>query len=307
MGKIEIKKASTNKNPELVKQDIMKKEAAISMALKTTTGLKKLAAALANPVRKYLDYVAIFRKVVVTEVIPDGMIAYFDNDIEEWSGVKVGMDGNSRFVVVKAIRTIVPEFEITSNVKIPYRELRVRKYKVFDRAKQRLQQSLQIKEDLTGFALLHDAAEITNTEITVAGILTKNALALAFREVEKHRLLGVSVIMNPDAVSAIRRWDWDQVDEVARIEIRQTGYLGNLWGANFFVTNLIEPDNSGNSFAYVTASPQFLGWMPMRADTEIIPADRPDDLLLGFTGYELLGMIIHNARAVARVKFNVSI
>jgi len=295
----------TRRDPELVKVDLMRKEAAISLALKTHTGLAKLAAALANPVRKYLDYVPIIRRVYVTETIPDGAMMYFDNDILEWSGVITGKDGASEFIVCNAVRKIVPDFEIVTFPKIPYRELRVRKYKVFDRVKQRLQQSLGIREDLYGFSQLFTSAVLTNAQIVVAGPLTSAALALGFRGVERHRLLGVSVITNPDGISCIRRWQRTQIDEVARIEIRQTGYLGNLWGANFYVTNLIAPDANDISYLYITSAPQLLAWMPIRADAEIVPADRPDDVLLGFVGYELLGMIVHNSRAVVRIQFSL--
>ena len=61
------KKQNTTKDPELIKQELMRKEAAISLALRTHTGLAKLAAALANPVRKYLDYVPIYRRIAVTD------------------------------------------------------------------------------------------------------------------------------------------------------------------------------------------------------------------------------------------------
>lgn len=300
------KNTEKRRDPQFLKNQLRKKEAAITQALRTDTGIKRLAAALANPVRKYLDYVGIIRKIFVYETIADGNIPFFDNDIEEWSGVKIGADGASEYIICKALRTILEPYEIDSHPKIPYKELRVRKYKVFDRAKQRLQQSIAIKEDLLGFSLLHTSATLTNTEYIVAGPLTPPDLALAFREVERHRLLGAAVICNPDAISCVRRWNWTHIDEVARIEIRQRGYVGNLWGANFFVTNLITPDSDNNSYLYVTAPPQFLAWMPVLADSEIVPADQPDNLLLGFVGYDLLSMVVHNSRAVARVRFSLT-
>jgi len=304
--KVTANKISGRQTPEEAKREELKKEAAINLALQTRTGLDKIAAALANPVRKHLDYAPIGRGIAVTETIPDGAMMYYDNDIEEWSGALIGKDGASHYTVVNAVRTIVPDFQIVSHPKIPYRELKVRKYKVFDRIKQRLRQALAIKEDLYIFSLLHTAATQTNSEHTVAGPVDQDTIALVQREVEKWRLLGTSIITNPDGISCIRRWDRTNIDEVARIEIRQTGYLGNLWGANFYVTNLIEPNDSNQSYFYVTAAPEFVAWMPIRADAEIIPADQPGNLLLGFVGYELLGMVVHNSRAVGRGKFNLT-
>lgn len=302
---IRISKQATRKDPEALRQETMRKEATVSLALKSPFGLAKLASALVNPVRKYLDYVPIGRKTVVVEPIPDGFIPYFDADIEEFYGTKVGADGVSKMLICNAIRTVVDEFEVITKPKVPYKELRVRKYKVLDRVKERLKQGLGLREDNLWFSLFHTAGVATNTEQVITGKLTKDVLALAFKEVERHRLVVSSVILNPQAVSGIRRWQRTDIDEAARIEIRQRGYLGSLFGANFFVSNIINIDATNDTtFAYILAQPQFVGWMPIRADAEIIPADRPDDVLLGWVGYELLGMLVHNNRAVARIKFS---
>jgi len=294
------------KDAKTLYKEMLKKEAALNLAFKTETGLRKLAAALANPVRKHLDYVGIGRKLFVTEPYVDPGPMYYDADVEEFDAVKIARDGTTRMVVARATRTMLPEFEIVARVKIPFAEIRTRKYKVVDRAKQRLKQSFALREDLTIFSLVHDAAVLTNQEATLTGQLTKAGLAFAFWQVDKRRLIPQNVVLSPDAVYNIRLWEHDQIEETARIEIRRTGYLGVLWNANFMVSQLIKPDSEGNSYAYITSDPQFTGWYPIRADVEVIPADNPDLLLLGFVGYLQAGMILHNSWAVARVKFVAS-
>lgn len=291
-------------DPIAARTAMMAKSAAIESAFRTTGGTSKIAAALLNPVKKHLDYVAINRRIIVPEMIPEGAIAYYDSDIAEFSGVRVGRDGVSRKIICEAVRTTVEPFEIWAKPKVPYRELRTRKYKVLDRTKERLKQGMGIREDLILLALLHDAAVTTNTQYTTAGYLSKSILARATQEVEKHRLFAASLIINPQGISGIRRWDWQTIDELARTEIRRTGYIGNIWGANIFITNLITVDSLNRTFGYVTAAPQFLGWLPIYADSEVIPADLPDQGLLGFNGYDLLGMLVHNSFAVARVVFS---
>jgi len=297
-------KKTASKDPVALKNEEFRKQATVDLMLKSPIGLRKLAAVLTNPVRKHLDHVPIGRKLVVSENIPEGQIAYFDADILEFSGVKIAEDGTSRMIICKALRTQVEPFEIVVKPKVPFKELRIRKYKVFDRMKERLKQGLGIREDYLWFSLFHDAAVTTNTEIEVSTDVTKDAFALAYEQVDRHRLATTSVIISPEAVSGIRRWERDKIDEVARIEIRRTGYLGNLFGANFYVTNLITKDATTDiCYAYVLAAPEFLAWNPIYADAEVVPADRPDDNLLGLNGYELMGMVVHNSWAVARVKF----
>lgn len=290
-------------DPETVRRAMLKAESYLDVAFGTREGIARIASALTQPVRKYLDHVPFGRRVVVSEPIPTGQIAYFDADIEEFYATKVAEDGTTNMLVCSAVRTIVQPFELMVKPKVPFKEVKLRKYKVVERVKERLKQSLGLREDLLWLSLFSDASTATNSEIILTSTLTKDSLAMAFAEVEKHRLITASVIISPAGVSAIRRWQRDYIDEVARIEIRRTGFLGNLWGANFYVTNLLSSTSGATSYAYVLSSPQFLAWNPIWANAEVLPADRPDDGLLGFTGYELMGMIVHNSRAVARVRF----
>jgi hypothetical protein len=300
------KNEAVRKDPELIRTALMKKEATLNLLMQHPRGLDKIAAVLTNPVRKHLDYVSISRKVVVVEPIPEGQIAYYDADIEEFSGVKVAEDGSSRFIVTKAVRTQLEPYEIFAKAKVPFKELRIRKYKVFDRMKERIKQAMQIKEDLIWFGLFHTASTLSNTETQETDGLTKDGFANAFYEIEKHRLITQSVIMNPAAVRSIRKWQRDYVDEVARIEIRRTGYIGNLFGASFYVTNLIDVGAASTyyTYAYALAPQEFVAWYPIYADAEVVPADRGDDGLLGLTCYQLCGSIVHNSFGVSRIRFN---
>lgn len=295
--------ASRWQDPEIIKRAMLKTEAYLDVAFNSREGIARVASALTSPVRKYLDHVPFGRRVVVSEPIPTGQIAYFDADIEEFYATKVAEDGTTNMLICSAVRTIVQPFEMMVKPKVPFKEVKLRKYKVVERVKERLKQSLGLREDLLWLSLFSDASTAVNNQVVLTDSLSKDSLAMAFQEVEKWRLVTASVIISPAGVSAIRRWQRDYIDEVARIEIRRTGFLGNLWGANFYVTNLLSSTSGTTSYAYVLSSPQFLAWNPIWANAEVVPADRPDDGLLGFNGYQLMGMIVHNSKAVARVQF----
>lgn len=288
--------------------DMIRKEAALSLALRSERGLTKIAAALANPVKKHLDHVPVFRKFSVVEPIPDGMKIYFDSDIPEFVAVKVADNGTSLMLECAANRVDLDEIQFVTRPKVAYKELYIRKYKVLNRVKERLLQGLGLREDLTGFAMLHAAATVTNTEIDLtSNILTKHGLAKAMTEVEKHRLVVKNILMSPFGVQGIRRWQWQDLDETAREEVRKRGYLGSMWGADFYISDQVQYDTGTDiTYAYCMAEPDKLAWMPIRKDADVVAADRPDDLLLGFVGYELLAMIVHNAWAVSRIKFDAT-
>jgi len=52
---------------------------------------------------------------------------------------------------------------------------------------------------------------------------------------------------------------------------------------------------------WVIAEPEFTGVMPIRQDVNVIPADKPERLRLGWVVYEELGIAVVNPRAVSRI------
>jgi len=279
-------------------QRIAAKEAELRAALNSPSGLHKIAANLSSPVRQKLDYQGIIRKFAITEPWPDGMPMIYDNDVEEFTAVKVAKNGTTTTIEVEVTRTEIEPFEIVARPKIPYRELYSRLFQVMRRTKERLEQSMMLREDLLGLSLFESAYSTYYTAHTIATALTKAALAMVFAPIEANRLIVENILMSAYGVSGIRRWQYLDLDQIGMQEVRQTGYLGSIWGAKIFITDQID---AGTFF--VTAGPEFLMWIPIRKDFEAIPADDPDKLLLGFTGYELMGMTVINSRGVNKGVF----
>lgn len=286
---------------------LIRKEAALARALETESGLRKIAANMANPVRQKLDYKGIFRKFCVVEQMPDGVPLIFDRDLPQVPAVKVGKFGTSRIVEMTGSRTELEPFEIVARPKIPYSELYNRRYRALDRAKDRLIEGMELREDLIGFGLF-DSAFTAGSALgdgpvlqTTAGPLDRDPLAKTFTQLEKNRLVAAAVLMSPFGTQGIRRLDFQNLDQVGMQEVRETGYLGSIWGADFYVSDQVTAGT-----AYVLAPPKFLAWMPVRKDVDVIPADDPDHLRLGFVGYELIGLTVHNVYGVAKLTFSTT-
>lgn len=284
---------------------LIQKEAALARALETESGLRKIAANMANPVRRKLDYKGIFRKFAVVEQMPDGVPLIFDRDLPDVPAIKVGPFGSARIVEMRGQRVELTPFEIVARPKIPYSELYNRRYRALDRAKDRLIEGMELREDLIGFGLLDTASTLAVTGGPVvqltAGPLDRDPLAKAFTEVEKNRLIVAAVLMSPYGTQGIRRLDFQSLDQVGMQEVRETGYLGSIWGADFYVSDQVTAGS-----AFILTTPKFLAWMPIRKDVDVIPADDPDNLRLGFVGYELLGMAVHNKFGVGRLNFSTA-
>jgi hypothetical protein len=293
---------------------MMRKEAALARALGSENGLRKIAANMANPVRQRLDYKGIARKLGIVEQIPDGVPLLYDRDQPDVAAVYTGLNGNARITEMVGKRISLQAFQVISRAKIPYTELFERRYRALDRAKDRLIQGMELREDLIFFGLLDAAFAIGTVQPATAlfpnggpiaqstsGPLDRDYLAKGFTEVEKTRLVVQSVLMSPYGTQGIRRLDFQSLDQIGMQEVRETGYLGEYWGASFFVSDQITAGT-----AYILASPKMLAWFAIRKDVDVIPADDPDNVRLGFVGFWYGGMAVHNVYGVDTVTFDTT-
>lgn len=92
-----------------------------------------------------------------------------------------------------------------------------------------------------------------------------------------------------------------EVDPVTHRELLQTGLYAKIFGADIIVSKLVTP---GTVFA--CADPEFVGIMPVRQDIEVIPADEPKRLSLGWVVSEIIGLAVVNSRGVAVGRKSVS-
>lgn len=286
-----------------VRQESMRRLAyndrVLTRYMSTVGGLHKIAANMANPVRQRLDYKGIARKFAVVEEMEAAVPLVYDKDIPEVPAVKIGALGTKNLIDLTAERVEVEPFEIIARPKIPYRELYARRFRVLDRAKDRLIEGMELREDLLFFAALETAANVAtgNTpQNNGTQGFDRNGLANTFYQVERNRLMVGSVLMSATGTNGIRRWQWTTIDQTAMAEVRETGYLGNIWGADFYVS-----DQMLTNAAYALAQDKFLAWWPVRKDIDVIPADDPDNVRLGFVGYEYIGMTVHNALGVGKL------
>ena len=77
----------------------------------------------------------------------------------------------------------------------------------------------------------------------------------------------------------------------------QTGLVGHLWTLDILVSKVVP-----RGTIWVIAEPEFTGVIPIRQDVNVIPADKPERLRLGWVVYEELGVAVVNPRATARIK-----
>ena len=273
----------------------------ISRAIMSHDGKIALAQAMANPIRRNLDYQGIFRRALVVDPLPQGALPVYDRDIDV-AAVVISSNGTGPESRVFGDRVTVPEFEIYSNPTVRIAEVKRRRFNVIDRAVQKARQEIMAQEDANGFAALNAAAQAENTlqDIADGGMLRRDLVELK-QQVDRWDLVTTKFFMNINEFTDILNWSSGggavgvgDIDPVTHREILQTGLHAHIWGADLMVSKIVP---AGTVFA--CADPEFVGVMPVRQDIEVLPADEPKQLKLGWVVSEIIGLGIVNPRGVS--------
>lgn len=173
----------------------------------------------------------------------------------------------------------------------------------------------QAQEDANIFAALDFAADATlggeNTaqDVADAGLLKRDLSEIKV-QVDRWDLVTSKFLMNIRDYNDILNWatgggqgtNGGEVDPVTMREVLQTGLYARIWGADIIVSKVVPP---GTIFG--TADPEFVGVMPIRQDIEVIPADEPKRLMLGWVINEEVGFGIVNPRGVGVGRKSVAV
>jgi len=279
----------------------------IKQALMTQEGKIALGQAMANPIRRNLDYQGVARKALVVDPLPQGALPVYDRDIDV-AAVVVSSNGAAPESRVFGDRVTIPEFEVVSNPTVRIAEVKRRRFNVIDRAQQKARQEIQAQEDANVFSALTFAGdsalggENAAVDLAPGGVgtaLEKDGLVNLKRQIDRWDLVTSKYFLNINEFTDILTWESagganSQVDPVTQRELLQTGLYGHVFGADIIVSKVV-PVNRG----FATADPEFVGVMPVRQDIEVLPADEPKQLKLGWVVNEIIGVGIVNPRGVA--------
>lgn len=190
-------------------------------------------------------------------------------------------------------------------------EVRRRRFNVIDRAVQKARQEIMAQEDANVFAAFDAAASVENTlqDISDAGLLKKDLVEIK-GQIDRWDLVTAKFFMHINEYNDILKWGagggqgvgGGELDPVTMREVLQTGLYARIWGADILVSKIVPP---GTVFG--VADPEFVGVMPIRADIEVIPADEPKLLSVGWVVSEIIGIGIVNPRGVSAGRKSVVI
>jgi len=274
------------------------KEALLKEALATDSGRIALGQAMANPIRRNLDYQGVGRKALIVDPLPPGAIAVYDKDIDV-SATVISSNGAAPESRVFGDRVSVPEFEVISYPTVRIAEVRRRRFNVIDRAQQKARQEIQAQEDMNIFAALDFASTQENTPVSITNGIEVPDLLQMKKQIDRWDLVTTKYFLNIEEFTDILGWYSHNaygygIDMVTQREILQSGLYAHLFGADIIVSKIVP---KGTLFA--ASDPEFVGVMPVRQDIEVLPADEPRQLKLGWVINEIIGIGIVNGRAVS--------
>jgi len=287
-----------------------KRDELISRAIMTQDGKIALAQAMANPIRRNLDYHGIARRALVVDPLPQGAMPTYDRDIDV-AAVVISSNGTGPESRVFGDRVVVPEFEIYANPTVRIAEVKRRRFNVIDRAVQKARQEIMAQEDANIFAALDAASSVENTltDIADAGLLKRDLVEIK-QQIDRWDLVTTKYFMNINEFTDILKWGsgggqgvgGGDIDPVTMREVLQTGLYAHIWGTDIMVSKIVPPGT-----IYGAADPEFVGVMPIRQDIEVLPADEPKQLKLGWVVSEIIGIAIVNPRGCAAGRKSVVI
>ncbi len=279
-----------------------KRDELISRAIMTQDGKIALAQAMANPIRRNLDYHGIARRALVVDPLPQGAMPTYDRDIDV-AAVVISSNGTGPESRVFGDRVVVPEFEIYANPTVRIAEVKRRRFNVIDRAVQKARQEMMAQEDANIFAALDAAASVENvlTDVADAGLLKRDLVEIK-QQIDRWDLVTTKYFMNINEFTDMLKWGsgggqgvgGGDFDPVTMREVLQTGLYAHIWGTDIMVSKIVPPGT-----IYGAADPEFVGVMPVRQDIEVLPADEPKRLKLGWVVSEIIGIAIVNPRGCA--------
>jgi hypothetical protein len=244
----------------------------------------------------------------VVDPLPQGALPIYDRDIDV-TAVVVSSNGTGPESRVFGDRVTVPEFELFSNPTVRIAEVKRRRFNVIDRAVQKARQEIMAQEDANVFAAIDAASGVENTvqDIADQGMLKRDLVELKV-QIDRWDNVTTKYFMNISEYTDILNWasgggtvGGGEIDPVTQREILQTGLYAHIWGADIMVSKIVPPGT-----VYACADPEFVGVLPVRQDIEVLPADEPRRLSLGWVVSEIIGIGIVNPRGISAGRKSVA-
>lgn len=264
-------------------------------------GLKRVAYAMQAPLKELLDYHGLGRRLIKVDPIPQGEFPIYDKDIKEFASVRVADIGTPPMVETSVKRLQFPTFQLARNARVAYEDIQVRRYPIFDRAKERVAISMAIAEDREVFNILNVASIVgPNPAVKMAAgpFLSRSVLAESYGVLAGNQLQPAQVVLHPSRYADILKYTSDELDQVTLNTTTETGSIGVFFGLQLLVSTKVPDPN----VAFLVTTPDKIGRIPVRKELEVKVFDNAPKTSFNIVGWQIIGFGIHNSFGVVRIE-----
>jgi hypothetical protein len=296
-----LSRTAANGAVEVGNVNATKKEELFNILFTGPNGLKRVAYAMQAPLKELLDYHGLGRRLIKVDPIPQGEFPIYDKDIPEFASVRVANAGTPPQVETRVKRVQFPTFQLAKNARVNYEDIQVRRYPLFDRAKERVAISMAIAEDREIFNLLNVASLVgPNPAVKMAAgpFLSRSVLAEAYGLLAGNQLQPAQLVMHPTRYADILKYTSDELDQVTLNTVTETGSLGVYFGLQMLVSTKV-PDKD---VVFLVTTPDKIGRIPVRKELEVKIFDNAPKTAFNVVGWQIIGFGIHNSFGVVRIE-----
>jgi hypothetical protein len=274
----------------------------VEQTLNSPDGIRKLAFAMHPVLKRRLDYHAIGRNnVLLVDEIAPGDVPYYDLDIPEFGASFMAGRGQPVMHQANVKRVYFPTSAVAAIQQVPYEDITIRRYALFDRAKERVAIAIAITEDdaiLGTGGVVETAAENgPNAPAIGAPSLSRNVLAELWGKLTGKQLQVGAYIMHPLQYKEILKWSSNETDQVTMNRIVEHGLIGGYYGVPLLISTRVTPNK-----VFAITTPDKLGRLPERKAVEVKIFDNVPNLRWDMLGWEQIGVgIFNNAGAAEAV------
>lgn len=261
-------------------------------------GLRRIAFAMHPVLKRRLDYHAIGRNnILLVDEITTGDVPFYDVDLPEIGAVFTAGRGEPVRVMANVERIQFPTKELSIVHSVGYGELSIRRYPVFDRAKERVAIAVAIGEDdaILGTNGVVNAAATVGPNSPVDGAsLSRSVIAEIGKRIVDKQLPFAAILMHPVQYAEIWKWSSNEFDQVTLNRVVETGMVGTYIGARLLVSTRVPKDKV---FGLTTADK--FGRLPERKPVEVKVFDNVPRMRYDILAWEQVGFGVFNTAGVA--------
>jgi len=269
-------------------------------------GFRRVAFAMHDVLKNRLDYQAIGRNnILVVDELTTGDVPFYDLDISEFRAVFAAGQGKPEQTKATSRRIQFPTGKLQIVHKVDYEDIAIKRFPIFDRAKERVAISVAIAEDDAIFGaggVIPLASSVSANTPVNATSLSRPVVAELNKRILNQQLMPVTMLMHPVQYAEIQKFSSNELDQVTFNRVTETGGIGHFLGLRLLLSNRMERNK-----VFVTTTPDKLGRLPERKAVEVKVFDNVPTTEYFFLAWEQVGFGVYNTNGVAVANIPVTL